>query len=112
MDTKRRKELLAAYKDRHPEMGVISFRCRRTGEAFLTAAPDTAAKFNRIRFQLSAGQCPNKRLQELWTRHGQAEFELQVVQRLEYEDPAEDHREELETLCELCLVEDPQARRL
>lgn len=112
MDTQRRKELLAAYKDRHPEMGVISFRCRTTDEAFLTTASDTTAKFNRIRFQLSAGQCPNKRLQELWTRHGEDDFELRVVQRLEYEDPAEDHMDELKTLCELCLVENPQAKRL
>ena len=67
MDIKRRKELLSAYKNRHPEMGVISFQCRTTGEAFLTIAADTTARLNRVRFQLSAGQCPNKRLQELWT---------------------------------------------
>lgn len=112
MDIKRRKELLSAYKDRHPEMGVISFRCRTADETFLTTAPDTTAKFNRIRFQLSAGQCPNQRLQELWTQHGEDDFELRVVQRLEYEDPAEDHTDELETLCELCLIENPQAKRL
>ena len=28
MDTKRKKELLEAYKNRHPEMGVISYRCK------------------------------------------------------------------------------------
>ena len=70
MDTKKRKELLAAYKERHPEMGVIGFQCRATGEMFLTTAADTAAKFNRVRFQLSTGKHPNKRLQELWTQHG------------------------------------------
>ena len=84
----------------------------RTGEALLTATPDTTAKFNRIRFQLSAGQCPNKRLQELWTQYGEDDFELRVVQCLEYEDPTENHADELETLCELCLVENPQAKRL
>ena len=71
MDIKRRKELLSAYKNRHPEMGVISFHCRTTGEAFLTIASDTTARLNRVHFQLSAGQCPNKRLQELWTRYGE-----------------------------------------
>ena len=112
MDTKRRKELLTAYKDRRPEMGVISFRCRTAGEVFLTPASDTAAKFNRIRFQLSAGQCPNKRLQSLWSQHGEDDFELRVVQSLEYDDPAEDHADELETLCQICLAENPQAKRL
>lgn len=111
MDIKRRKELLTAYKDRHPEMGVISFRCRPTGETFLTIASDTAAKFNRVRFQLSAGQCSNIRLQELWAQHGEDNFELGVAQRLEYEDPAEDHTSELETLLELCVVDNPQANR-
>ena len=64
-----------------------------------------------IRFQLSAGNCPNKRLQELWEQYGEDAFELQVVKRLEYDDPKENHQEELETLCELCLLENPNARR-
>lgn len=34
MDMKRRKELVEIYKNRHPEMGVISYRCKETGEAF------------------------------------------------------------------------------
>ena len=37
---------------------------------------------------------------------------MQVVKCLEYEDPAEDHTEELETLYELCLLENPQAKRI
>jgi len=112
VDSKRRKELLSQYKDRHPEMGVISFKCHTTDEAFLTIASDTTAKFNRIRFQLSTGQCPNKQLQALWTQYGENDLELRVVNCLEYDDPAEDHTEELETLCELCLIENPQAKRI
>lgn len=112
MDTSRRKELLGAYKNRRPEMGVISFQCVPTGETFLTPAPDITARFNRLRFQLSAGNCPYKRLQELWTQYGESAFELQVIKHLEYDDPAEDHTEELETLCELCLLENPQAEKL
>lgn len=110
MDIKRRKELLSAYKNRHPEMGVISFQCCTTGEAFLTIAADTTARLNRVRFQLSAGQCSNKRLQELWTQYGEEDFEFGVAKTLEYDDPMEDHTEELETLYELCLLENPQAQ--
>lgn len=112
MDIKRKKELLAAYHDRRPEMGVISFRCSATDETFLTAATDTAAGFNRLRAQLGAGNCPNKRMQELWEQYGGDAFELQVVQRLEYDDPKADHTEELETLCALCLLENPKAKRV
>lgn len=111
MDIKEKRELLEAWKNRHPEMGVISFQCKATGETFLTTATDIPAKFNRIRFQLSAGNCPNKRLQELWAQYGEDAFELQVVTHLEYDDPKENHQEELETLCELCLLENPKARR-
>jgi len=111
MDGKRKKELLAAYKNRHPEMGVIAFRCGTTNETFLTIAADITAKLNQVRFQLSAGCCSDKHLQELWTRHGEDAFESWVADRLEYEDPAEDHTEELETLLELCLIEAPQAKR-
>ena len=93
-------------------MGVISFRCRTTSEAFLTIATETTAKLNRVRFQLSAGQCPNKRLQELWTQYGEDDFDLCVVKVLEYDDPTEDHTEELETLYELCLLENPKAKRI
>jgi len=112
MNIKRKKELLAEYKNRHPKMGVIALQCSATGETFLTIATDIAAKFNRIRFQLSAGNCPNNRLQELWNQHGEDGFDLQVVKRLKYDDPKEDHTEELEALCELCLLEDPKARRI
>ncbi len=111
MDIKRKRELLESWENRHPEMGVISFRCSETDETFLTIATDIPAQFNRIRFQLSAGNCPNKRLQELWVQYGEDAFELQVVKRLEYDDPEKDHKDGLETLCELCLLENPKARR-
>ena len=112
MDIKEKQELLETWKNRHPEMGVISFRCSATDETFLTTAADIPARFNRIRFQLFAGNCPNERLQELWAQYGEDAFELQVVKRLEYDDPNEDHQEELETLCELCLLENSEARRI
>ncbi len=112
MDKSRKKELLGAYKERRPEMGVLSFRCSAAGEEFLMPAADLPAKLNRIRFQLNAGSCPNKRLQALWTEHGEAGFVVEVVKTLEYEDPAEDHTEELETLYELCLLERPGAERI
>lgn len=35
MDMKRKKELLNEWKNRHPEMGVISISCKPTGDLFL-----------------------------------------------------------------------------
>ncbi len=40
MDKKRRKELLESYKNRRPEMGVISYHCKETGETFLGISQD------------------------------------------------------------------------
>lgn len=112
MDSNRKRELRDAWKNRRPEMGVISFHCGPADETFLTAASDIPAKCSRLRFQLSAGNCPNRRMQALWDQYGEDAFSIQVVKHLEYDDPAEDHEEELELLCDLCLLEQPKAVRV
>jgi hypothetical protein len=112
MDMKRKKELLEAYKNRRPEMGVTSYCCKETGEVFLGASKDTKAEFNSTRVKLETSWHPNKRLQELWNKYGPDGFELSVIKILKYEDPLEDHTEELERLREQCLAADPNARRL
>lgn len=112
MDRRRKKELLQQWKNRRPEMGVISFRCKQTEESFLGISKDTKADFNSNRFQLSIGMHPNKRLSELWNEYGEDGFELSVVKILKYENPNDDHTEELEKLREQCLSVDKKARKL
>ena len=112
MDKAQKKALTEEWKNRRPEMGVISLRCRETGEAFLGTAKDTKAAFNSVRAKLSGGLHPNKRLMELWKQYGEEGFAFSVAAELEYEDPLEDHSEELETLRELCLAEDEHAVKI
>ena len=112
MDTTRKKELMEAYKNRRPEMGVVSVRCLATGESFLGTSSDTRATMNGIQVKLNGGLYPNRRLQELWKLHGPEEFEISVLRTLDYEDPGEDHTEELELLRELCLEDVPGAAKL
>jgi len=112
MDIKRKKELLEAYKNRHPEMGVISYRCKETEEVFLGISKDTKASFNGTNARLSTNGHPNKRLQELWNQFGSEGFELSVIKVLKYDNPHEDHTEELERLREQCLAADLNARRI
>ena len=112
MDTKRKKELLEAYKNRHPEMGVISYRCKETGEVFLGISKDTKSDFNSTNMKLAANWHPNKRLQERWNKYGPEGFELSVIKVLKYDDPNEDHKAKLESLREQCLAADPNARRI
>ena len=112
MDKAHRKALVEEWKNRRPEMGVISLRCRETGETFLGISKDTKADFNSNRAKLSSGTHPNRRLTELWNRYGEDGFDFTVAAVLEYEDPLEDHTEELETLRELCMAEDKTAAKI
>ncbi|HBT63800.1 MAG TPA: hypothetical protein DEB10_03940 [Ruminococcaceae bacterium] len=112
MDIKRKKELLEAYKSRHPEMGVISYCCKETGEVFLGISKDTKADFNGTNAKLSANWHPNKRLQELWNKYGPEGFELSVIKVLKYDDPNEDHTAKLESLREQCFISSPNARSI
>lgn len=112
MDMKRKKELLNEWKNRHPEMGVISISCKPTGDLFLGIAKDTKTGYNRHRFQLSVNLHPNKKLQELWDKYGEQEFEYSVVEVLEYENPQDDQTDSLLELLECCLIEMPGAGRI
>ena len=112
MDIKRKKELLEAYKNRRPEMGVISYCCRETGEVFLGISKDTKADFNSTNMKLVANWHPNKQLQELWNKYGPEGFQLSVIKVLKYDNPNDDHTAKLESLREQCLASYPNARRI
>lgn len=72
MDTDKKKELRAAYKERPREAGVVFVTCGATGEMFLADVVDAPAAFNRMRFQLSSGLYPDKRLQASGTSTAKA----------------------------------------
>ncbi|MDF3001216.1 MAG: nuclease family protein [Bacillota bacterium] len=112
MDMKRKKELLEEYKNRRPEMGVISFRCTVTNETFLGISNDTKADFNSTSVKLTGKTHPNKRLQALWNLYGKENFDLSVVKVLKYDNPADNHTAKLEELREQCLAEDPMANKI
>ncbi|WMC93418.1 GIY-YIG nuclease family protein [Kineothrix sp. MB12-C1] len=112
MNVKTKKELMEEYKNRHPEKGVISYKCKETGESFLGTSKDTKADFNSTSFKLEGKNHPNRRLQELWSRYGIDGFELSVLKILKYDNPADDHTSELEELREECLQADPQAKKI
>ena len=90
MDREKRRELMESYKSRHPEMGVVAIRCTATGDVFVGASKDTKADINSNRFKLASGSHRNRELAQLWSRY--------VESVLDYDDPAEDHGEELEAL--------------
>lgn len=112
MDRQRKKELREAYRERRPEMGVISLRREATRETFLGISQDIPADFNSIRMKLESGYHPNRRLLDLWKQYGRESFTFTVARTLEYDDPAADHTAELEALWEKCMAEDAKARKI
>ncbi len=112
MNTERRKELLDEWKNRSPEMGVISICCKLTGDLFIGISKDTRADFNSNRFKLAANGHPNKQLQKLWNEYGADSFEFSLVKKLKYENPHDDHTQKLKDLLEEYSAEMPQANKI
>lgn len=109
---KKRKEFLEAYKNRCPEMGIISYRCKETDDVFLGISKDTKAGFSSNSAKLLFNGHPNKELQNLWNKYGSGGFELSVVKVLKYDNPNKDHTRELENLRDECLASNPNAKRI
>ena len=112
MDKEKKKELVSEWKERHPEMGVVSVKCTATEDQFYDVSKDTSIWFNRHRFELNANQHRNKRLQELWNTYGEAGFEFTTVSELEYEKVEDVKASDLKELLEICLLENPKAKKL
>lgn len=114
MDTKRKKELLLEFKNRKPEMGIISFCCVPTGDHFIMGSKDTKADLNSSRFQLQMGTNYNRALQALWNEHGSANFTVGVLEVLPYDEKEEDkdYTEDLKTLCGCYLEGNPKMKKL
>ncbi|NLT58350.1 MAG: GIY-YIG nuclease family protein [Clostridiales bacterium] len=103
--SERKKQLKAQYLAARPEMGILMLRCLPTGTVYLQAAPDVKGRLNRVVFSLNFGNHYDRALQEAWNQHGEAAFEISVLDTLDYdEDPARlDYREDLETLLQVWL---------
>ncbi|NLC31872.1 MAG: GIY-YIG nuclease family protein [Clostridiales bacterium] len=112
MKTDRRKQLQEEYKNRKPDMGVIAFECRATGDSYLMASEDIKASFNRARLQLNIGRHPMAKLQSQWNQYGEEGFDLIVHEQLPYEQLDEVKKEDLEALLQLCLEKVAQSSRM
>lgn len=115
MDSARKRELKEEYATARPPMGVVSFRCKATGDAFLVASRNIAADINSVTFKLNSGYHPNRRLLALWQEHGEDGFEISIVQELEYreaDDGTFDYMDDLQELRDMCLETDPHAQKL
>ena len=112
MNNQRKRELKEAYRTSRPPMGVLSFRCAPTGESFLLASRNIPGDTNGVTFKLNSDYHPNRHLLELWRRYGEENFQVEVLEELDYRDESDDpadYKEELEQLRDLCLERDESA---
>lgn len=70
---------------------------------------------NGVTFKLNSDYHPNRHLLELWRRYGEENFQVEVLEELDYRDESDDpadYKEELEQLRDLCLERDESASLL
>lgn len=107
-DTKdRRKELREQYNNRHPDMGVVTWRCEEA--IWVMTTKDANADFNGMSFQLKLGSWPCKELQQAFNADPDG-FKWTLEKKLDYEDPHDDLSEDLELLLMEFMEEHPEAR--
>lgn len=86
MSKERRKELLAAYREKKPRPGIFAVRCTATGQVWVQANPNLDTCRNGVWAALKFGGHPNKVLQAAWNIHGAESFVLEEVEALAGDD--------------------------
>lgn len=106
MDSERKRELKEQYANRHPEMGVVGWR---SGERlWVCISKDTRADYNRSLFQLQLGSWPNREMQQAYAADP-VSFEWCVLKTLDYQEPTDDHTDDLQLLLMMVMEEHPEA---
>ena len=109
MDSSRKKELTAAYRQREVVGGVYAIRCQATNRKMLEPTVDLAGAKNRFAFSAQTGLCPHHLLKADWQEHGAASFyfdELETLAKKEEETMA-DYKAAVEVLCDMLRKEIP-----
>lgn len=97
-----RRALKRQYLETRTRAGVYVIRNRVDDRVLVAGSRNVQAAINRHRFQLRHGSHDNRRLAEDWRRHGEAAFDLEVLDRVEFRDePGFDVDAELEALVAL-----------
>ncbi len=95
MDRQTRKGAIAAYKARKPAFGVYAVVCTATGEAWVGASRHLDTQQNGLWFALRQSASPHASLQAAWSRHGEAEFRFEELERLREDFPPLNRLDEL-----------------
>ena len=107
MDNEKKKALREQYSNRHPQMGVVCWKCG--DEMWIDMSKDFNADRNRTDFQLKLGSWPNKALQKAYQDDPDG-CSFSLLRELDYEDYSEDHTDDLKLLLMEVLSEYPDAK--
>lgn len=96
----RRKELKEMYKNTKPSMGVFMIKHLSSNRCYIESAKDLIGIINSSKFKLGSGLHFNKELQKLWTKDGESNFIVEILENLPYEEAEAkvDYTEELNIL--------------
>ena len=99
----RKKELKKEYRQMKPAMGVFGIQSQITGKYYLEGTANLRAAINRSIFQLNFGSHPNQELQMDWTKLGQDNFAIKIIDELPYteEEPQKGYADEVQKLQEM-----------
>jgi hypothetical protein len=99
-----KKELIKAYKQTPPAMGIYQVRNLVNDKVFIGSSLNLPGILNRTRLQLSAGNYLNKQLQAEWQEFGSDKFAFEVLDKLAAtENAGYDYRPDLAVLLEMWL---------
>lgn len=96
----RRKELRELYKNMKKDMGIFIIKSKFNNKCHIRVTQDLKGTMNSARFQLNFGNYPNRELQKDWKEHGESNFMVEVLEKLEYDkdETKTDYSEELNIL--------------
>ncbi|NLL39829.1 MAG: GIY-YIG nuclease family protein [Clostridiales bacterium] len=96
----RKKELKKLYKSMKPDMGIFAVRSCFENRCYIEVTQDLKGTINSTVFKLNFGSHPNKELQKNWKEHGESSFEIEILEKLEYDKDTSktDYSEELKIL--------------
>lgn len=101
MDKARKKELQQEYMNAKHPMGIFSIRCKLNNKCYIQTTPDLRGVMNGAYVRLAGGRHPNKELQKEWNEYGEDNFNVEILEQLQYDEKDEeksDYSEELEVL--------------
>jgi hypothetical protein len=96
----RKRELKLQYKLTKPDMGIFIIRCKKNNKCYLQATQDLRGVINGAKARLGGGGHPYLELQKEWNEYGADHFEIEILERLKYDEDESktDYTEELELM--------------